>query len=106
MIPNYRAKFEYLYAKQNGRCAIATSYGRIAAITERELHHAGRHNTDTDRKLYPLLINSIWNLVAVNHLWHMKYPAWGKQKGTAWAGSREAFLQRHPMIAKRINMEG
>ncbi len=103
MIPNYQAKFEYLYLKQNGRCAIATSHGRIAAITE--LHHAGRHNTGADRKLYPLLVNSLWNLVAVNHLWHMKYPAWGKQKGTEWASKREAFLGRHPRIAKKLNME-
>jgi hypothetical protein len=98
---NYTAKFRYLIRRQNGNCAIAVAYDGAAAPDS--LHHR-LHNTKVNRKKYPLLIDSLWNLVAVNMAWHMQHPSFGGM----WpreALSREAFLGRHPMIAAALNME-
>ena len=93
MIPHYQEKFDYLYTHQSGMCAIAHDNGRLAAInTDGSLHHAGVHNTKPNRARFPLLLNSTWNLVAVNHLWHMRYPSWGKIS-LLEADRRETFLR-------------
>ena len=47
----------------------------------------------------------MWNLLAVSHALHMKRPNY-KRIGWHEAEKREAFLQRHPEIAKAVNMEG
>jgi len=104
MMPNYEKKLRYLMRKTHGVCPIALEKdGFSLGVTE--LHHIV-HNTKVNRKLFPLLIHSVWNLVAVNHSWHMEYPTWGRRKD--WqleARRRESFLQRHPMMARRLNME-
>ena len=102
---NYEAKWAYLTSKTKGICPIAKDKEGWAEPAT-ELHHI-IHNTKVNRKLYPLLIDSVWNLVAVNHYWHMKYPTFGRPYGWQMkAVRREAFLERHPMIAKAVNMEG
>jgi len=103
MIPNYETKHNYLFQRHRGYCPIARSRGRLAAVTD--LHHAGVHNTKVNRARYPLLINSLWNLVAVNRGWHMQYPSWGRIPYLE-AEKREAFLRRHPAIAARLNNPG
>ena len=100
MIPEYQWKFNYLYGRQQGRCPIAESKGVCYAVPT-SLHHR-LHNTKTNRKLYPLFIDSIWNLMAVNHHWHLSYGSYGKI-GILEAERRERFLERHPMISDWMN---
>lgn len=75
MIPNYERKLQVIEKLQNGRCAIGADEGLTLPITE--LHHR-LHNTKTNRKKYPNFIDSIFNLVGVNHDKHMERPSFGK----------------------------
>lgn len=101
-IPNRAAKVKILMQLQRYNCAIADSMGIYS--DPHELHHAGVPNTKINRKLYPLLIHSIWNLKIVNHWLHMTHGSFGRMS-VREARSREAFLEAHPCIAKRLNME-
>ena len=98
----YLAKINYLAEKQGYNCAIAKAHGEYAMPTE--LHHTRCHNTIVNRRMFPLLIDSTWNLTLVSHKWHMQYPSWGK-----WSllecERRENFLLRHTQIAARLNFE-
>lgn len=87
--------------RQKGCCPIAAAYDKFAK--PQSIHHR-LHNSKVNRKEFPLFINSIWNLYLVNHNWHMMYPSFGKIT-VLEAYKREAFLQRHPAIAKRVNLE-
>ena len=99
---HYDEKFRYLVRRQGGLCPIAKErYGRAESPTE--LHHK-LHNTKTNRKLYPLYIDSVWNLAAVAHWSHMALGSWGKISYLE-AGKREAFLRRHPLLASWMNGE-
>ena len=97
------SRFNAIYRNQNGWCAIAESLDKVAEITE--LHHAHIHNTKPNRKRFPLLINSLWNLYGVNHHYHMANPSWSPPKGR-WSlmecDKREEFLNRHPLIRKGL----
>ncbi len=99
-IPNREAKMAYLVEHQYGYCPIAKSEGWYEPVSE--LHHKVA-DSNVNCKLYPLLIHSLWNLVAVNHWWHGMHPHRFRMRYLE-ADKREAFLQRHPMIAKRLNM--
>lgn len=99
---NYSEKFAYIFKKQSGCCAIAKSKGKIAQMTE--LHHAGVNNSKVNRRLYPLFIDSVWNLIGVNHDYHLQSGSFGRISFLE-AEKRERFLERHPVIAKKINME-
>ena len=66
-----------------------------------ELHHC-IHNTKINRKRFPNYIHSLWNLVGVNHWWHLNNGSWGKIS-LKEADIREAFLKRHPRINKFMN---
>jgi hypothetical protein len=98
---NHHAKLNYLARKQKLLCPIAKAHNGHALPGE--LHHR-LHNSKVNRRLYPLFLNSIWNLWAVNHNYHMMYGSSGKIS-VLEATKREAFLKRHPMIARAINME-
>lgn len=96
-IPYYFQKFEYL-TKHQARiwirklhnitgynyelinkfrmCPIAWEKAETI-IYPTELHHR-LHNTKTNRTLYPVFINSLINLLAINHDYHMKYGNYGK----------------------------
>ena len=99
---NYHAKQFYLIRKQRGRCPIADAHESLAPAME--LHHR-LHKTIVNKRLFPLFIDSIWNLMAVDHDWHMMYGSFGKIS-VLEAEKREAFLERHPMIADAVNMGG
>jgi hypothetical protein len=75
LIPNYEIKMRFLSEVQGGNCAIAADEGKVAPITE--LHHR-LHQTKENRKCFPLFINSVLNLTAVNHNFHMQRPSFGK----------------------------
>lgn len=99
-IPNREEKVRYLYERQNGLCAIAMHKGKVIEAND-ELHHL---YTDTakHREKCPLLIHSVWNLVLVNHQIHIANP--GALGVTDYrAVKREAFLRRHPRIARWVN---
>lgn len=102
MIANYEKKFAYLLRRQGGCCPIAATKKRWA-VTPTELHHR-LHNLKWARKKFPLFIDSVWNLMAVCHWAHMEWPSYGKISYLE-AERREAFLQRHPLIARAVNME-
>ena len=98
---HYYEKYYYLLRRQDGFCPIAKMEGWADSPTE--LHHR-LHNTKVNRRKYPLLIDSVWNLVAVAHWAHIKHPSWGKMTYLE-AAKRQAFLERHPCIAAAVNME-
>ena len=98
-IPNAEAKMLYLRARQLNRCAIGQDYGHIANCEE--LHHK-LHNTEPNRRRYPLLIHSLMNLVGVSRYWHTMHPYWGRPT-LLDADKMEAFLRRHPQIAEKLN---
>ena len=102
MITSYFAKQLYLIGKQKGVCPIAKAHGKGAFA--KELHHR-LHKTKVNKRLYPIFIDSIWNLIAVDHDNHMMHGSFGKIS-VLEAEKREAFLRRHPVIAAAINMEG
>ena len=97
---NYEAKFEWLATKYNWLCPIALSHRTKAEVTD--LHHAHIHNMKWARRLYPLFIDSIWNLVPVHNAWHLKHGSFGK-----WPEERvrrcEIFLRKHKKIADFLN---
>ena len=99
----HQARMLILARRQNNKCPIALMAGR-AAMAE-ELHHTHLHNTKPNRKRYPMLIDSLWNLTAVSHRAHMERPSWAPWP--RWSllecDRREAFLARHPMICKALN---
>jgi len=102
VIANYNKKFDYLLYRQRGLCPIAKQKDGFAQPPS-DLHHRC-HRTKWATKRFPLFIDSVWNLMAVNHFWHMMWPSYGK---ISWldAEKREAFLRRHPMMARAVNME-
>ena len=93
---NYEAKMRYIQTRQHGLCAIGKSRSESFPITE--LHHM-MHNIKMNRRRYPLYIDSVWNLIGVSHDRHMMDPYWGRIN-LLEADRREAFLRRHPKIAK------
>lgn len=66
-----------------------------------EIHHARCHNTKVNRRRYPLFVDSLFNLVAVNHDWHMMYPSWGKwsERQVAWFERR---LAASPDLCRKV----
>jgi len=97
---NYFKKRIYLLRRQKGCCPIANAKGQWAKPAE--IHHR-LSNSKVNKKLYPLFIDSVWNLYCVNWDWHMMYPSFGKIT-VLEASKREKFLQRHIKIAKYLNM--
>ncbi len=98
---NYQAKFEYLARKQGYRCPI----GLIKYLRDdrpQELHHTKVHNTKIARKKFPLFIDSVLNLTAVNHTNHMNNPSWGISTDYI-CEKYERFLERHPKICNWVN---
>lgn len=89
-----------IQVRQRGCCAIAASRGQWAPIEE--LHHARIHDLGWARRKYPLFIDSLFNLVGVNHDLHMVNGSWGK-----WSEARihliERGLRRHPEHARKVN---
>jgi hypothetical protein len=101
-IPHYEAKMVAIQRRQCGWCAIGVAAGRYLPATE--LHHARVHASKWAKKKWPLFIDSLANLLGVDHGMHMERPGFGK-----WPESRvDAFergLQRHPEHARRLNCE-
>jgi hypothetical protein len=74
-IAKYNELFFYISVLWGCMCPIAESHGDWAS--PESLHHR-LHNRKINRKRFPLFIDSVFNLVAVNDNFHMKYPGWGK----------------------------
>jgi hypothetical protein len=102
MIHNYERKFGSLLIHQGGACPIARSQGVYAVPSE--LHHARMHDKGWARKKYPLFIDSIANLMAVNHDFHMNRGSYGQWTETkvAWF---EARMRNNPKLARKWNCE-
>jgi len=93
-IPNYEEKFEYLTTRRNGagvECLIAINGFNIHGVRVNELHHAGIHNTKVNRKIYPDVVHSPFNLMPVNHEYHMIRSSYGRKPGL-WAEKLQKFL--------------
>jgi hypothetical protein len=101
-VPKRLEKVRLLNQIQGYNCAIAASVNEYADT--HDLHHAGVPNTKVNRALFPRLIHSIWNLKLVNHWLHMQNGSFGRMSMKE-ARSRENFLQAHPCIAKKLNLE-
>lgn len=67
-----------------------------------QLHHAAIHDTDLNRQAYPLLIDSMLNIMPVSRVYHEKYRNYGKRP-VIWANRVHDFLERHPRIAYYVN---
>jgi len=95
--------FNYLIEKSLNICPIAFRE-KGYFITPDCLHHAGIHNTKLNRKLYPAVVHSVFNLMAVkNDPWHLTNASYGIWKGDLRAQGLQKFLERHPMICKWVN---
>jgi hypothetical protein len=79
-----------LCARNAYLCPIARAHGAMAV--PHEIHHARAHNTKANRKRFPHFINSLFNLMAVNHDWHMMYPSFGRwpERKVQWYEDRLA----------------
>jgi hypothetical protein len=95
----YWRQFTFMIRHQHFNCAIAASQGAYAPVTE--LHHK-LANSRVNRSRFPLLIDSLFNLVAVNHGYHMANGSF-QRMSVLEACKREAFLERHPLAARRLN---
>ena len=98
-IPYYEEKM-YFLGNKHEYCVIAKSQYKRAKITE--LHHTYIHNTCINRRRFPLLVNSIWNLSPVNHSYHMDNDGWGKI-GIYEADWIEKYLADNSDVANVIN---
>lgn len=109
---NYEIKWEYLTNKYGHRCPIWEEKKHINPAWHMpkfvtDLHHP-LHNTKTNRKLYPLLIDSVINLIPVENGEHLNNGSWKpahlpKVLDGEWARKWERFLEKHPKIAKWVN---
>jgi len=97
---SYEDKLSYLIERQKGLCPIASAHGEIAAFPW-DLHHR-LHNHKNYRARFPLFIDSILNLAAVNHDWHIANPS-ALHIGMYQADCYERFLSCHPEIAHWVN---
>ena len=97
---------------------------RIIIGNQYDLHHMHIHNTKPNRRRFPLLIDSAWNCILVEHEIHMSNPSYVAISET-WSGrkreegkpimtgrwsllecdKRERFLERHPLIAAALRGE-
>ena len=74
-IENYIEKAMYLMKRQGFYCAIGNLEGKKYKATD--VHHR-LHNTKPNRKVFPLFINSVFNLWLVNNDLHLQHPSAGK----------------------------
>ena len=67
--------YEKLYA-----AVMNLQYGRAigngASAGKVDLHHAFLHNTKQNRKEFPYLIDSPFNIFGLSHLFHLSNPSW------------------------------
>ena len=90
--------------RQKGACEIWKERGRrrgIACMHPEDLHHRVP-NKKMNRRRFPLLIDSLLNLVAVNHAMHMEWPSWGRFS-LLQADRMERALERWPRASAFVN---
>ena len=120
-------KFEYLAKRQGWTCpiwelwalrtkgrrrklgrTIRGPFGTIRLVAMggpqlSDLHHR-LHNTKVNRRCFPLFIDSMLNLVAVSHAWHLQRPHYGRISEYT-ARRMERTLQRWPRARAFVNGE-
>jgi hypothetical protein len=84
---------------QGNCCILAKARGQWAPIVQ---YHHRLHDTLPNHMRFPLLINSMWNLVGVSVDPHMEQPS-ALGMSVREAESRERWLQRHPRAAAWLN---
>ena len=99
-ISYYKEKTQYLYIHQGGKCAITGKPLGNPAVSKWDLHHK-LESSKVNKYRFPRLINSLWNLVLVDHNAHMSSPHPGMT--VYQAEGREAFLECHPKISWFLN---
>ena len=100
----YAEKMRYLLRHQHFECPILAANGREATITSKpDLDHSRVPNTKHNRRKYPLLIDSLLNLRAVDHHAHLHLPRSQVRMSGYNAAKLEAFLRRHPKTAEWVN---
>ena len=102
---NYETKRDYLMGVQGWWCPIC-KYD-INTQEKIDLHHT-LHNTKPNRKKFPLLIHSIFNLQLVHH--SCNTGNWGKSKANSFnnmpvlmAEQLEYYLEQRPYMAEWAN---
>ena len=100
-MPHYDDKFEYLANKQKWICPIS-QYCHKPIMIDKVLHHYRVHNDKYNRKKYPLLLNSMLNLMPVNNDYHLAHPSFGGITDYQ-ADKIERFLEKHPRISSWVN---
>jgi hypothetical protein len=64
-------------------------------------------NTKTNRTKYPLVIHSLFNLLAVkNDPWHLAHGRFGQERGYLWAERLELFLEQPRHERARLYVNG
>lgn len=74
-VENYAEKALYMIRRQGFYCAIGNLEGKKYKVTD--MHHR-LHNTKTNRKVFPLFINSVFNMWMVSNGLHLQHPSAGK----------------------------
>ena len=102
----YRLKFQYLIDRQKRKdnmvyCII--TYNRSGKYKSPDaLHHYRVHDTKINRRRFPLLINSLLNLMPVFNAYHIHKSSWGKISEYD-ADKIELFLFNHPKAERFVN---
>jgi hypothetical protein len=99
-----RWKFAYLVVHQRGVCPIWHERGRRRGwnfARPGQLHHR-LHNTNPNRRRFPLFLHSLLNLAAVNQAMHEQHPSWGRPS-LLQAERIERTLRRWPRACAFVN---
>lgn len=106
MIYLYQTKFQYLTDRQKRKhkmvyCII--TYNRSGKYKSPDaLHHYLVHDTKINRRRYPLLLDSLMNLLPVVNAYHIWNSSWGKISEFQ-ADKVETFLFNHPKAHRFVN---
>ena len=113
MIKNYIWKFNYLAEHYKRKCPIAAAHGVIITLPvlfegqerrpDYDLHHYRIHNLKINRKRWPLLIDSLINLLPVSHGYHMAHGSFGERWGPYRCDQAENYLIKHNKINQFVN---
>ncbi len=101
MISDYQKKFNHLWKKQSGRCAVTGTL--LVQGNKIDLHHI-MAATKVNRKLYPAFIESVWNLALIYHDVHMS-KAMPKACLEWRINLAEGLLEGRPDLAYAVGMD-
>ena len=105
---NYHRKYQILSIAQKGKCYLSGKdlhpMSREMPLPKVDMHHAVIHDSKWARGCYPLLIDSVLNLMLVLHDEHMSKPL-PRQWPMSKCAEVEARLEKDEKLARAVNGE-